>query len=412
MKNGKRYMTLNGKYGTANVYIDQIEDAARDQIIKLLNQEFVSGSTIRIMPDVHAGVGCTIGTTMKIKDKVCPNLVGVDIGCGMRVVKLSLKKDEVDFTKLDKIIYDNIPSGYNIRDRIHPYYFNTRVSELCCLLNIDTSRVARSIGTLGGGNHFIELDEDSNGYLYLVIHTGSRHLGVEVNNYYQRKAYNAAKKQFKQYRQHVIATLRWTGGEKHIQSELDKLKFDIPKELCHLSGLSYYEYLHDMKIVQDYAKWNRSAIADVIINNMNWYGRVEEEFETIHNYIDTADMILRKGAVSAYRGEKLIIPMNMREGAILCSGKANPDWNYSAPHGAGRLMSRKDAKKYTPLELYKQSMKGIYTTSVNENTLDESPFAYKPMSVIMDAIGDTVDVIDVIRPLYNFKDSVKPRRKD
>lgn len=392
---------IKGKYGTAKIFTDLVEESAVDQVKVLMNQKFVEGSKVRMMPDIHAGKGCTIGTTMTIKDKVCPNLVGVDIGCGMLCIKLSVSCD-MNFEKLDRVIREYIPSGSSIRDEVHPYILNARLNELHCYKNIDlVERARRSIGTLGGGNHFIEIDQDKDGYHYLVIHTGSRNLGVEVASYYQDLAYELMRENKKNIIDYVIDDLKSQGRENEISSALANLKIDITKDLCSISGLPFDSYIHDMEIVQEYAKWNRLAIAGEILNRMSWFEI--SSFETIHNYIDTDNMILRKGAVSAIEGELLLIPMNMRDGSILCIGKGNPDWNYSAPHGAGRIMSRKEAKKKFSMAEYHKSMFDIFTTSVNLGTIDECPMAYKPMQSIISNIEDTVDVLKILKPVYNFK---------
>ena len=392
-----------GKYNTAKIFTDVVDGKSIEQVKQLCDQEFVTGSKIRMMPDIHAGAGCTIGTTMTITDKVCPNLVGVDIGCGMHVTKLDVK--EVDFEKLDKVIREYIPSGFDIRDNVHQYTKNIRINELKCRQSMNIDRAYRSIGSLGGGNHFIEIDRDeATGDLYLVIHSGSRHLGVEVANCYQNWAYDLLKAGYETNRQIIIDTLCTEGRQYDISKELVKLgSFNIPKNLCYVSGILFYSYLHDMEIVQDYAKWNRIAMTDIIRGVMGWGS--EEDFHTIHNYIDTENMILRKGAVSAQSGEKLFIPINMRDGGLICVGKGNPDWNFSAPHGAGRLFGRMEAKRRFGLNDFEKSMKGIYTTSVGVDTLDECPMAYKSMDDITNNITDTVDVIKVIKPVYNFKAS-------
>jgi RNA-splicing ligase RtcB len=395
---------LYGKYTDAKIFTDLVEDKALEQITTLLDQDFVEGSKIRIMPDVHAGAGCTIGTTMTIRDKCCPNLVGVDIGCGMHTTLLD--ESEIDLEKLDQIIRKNIPSGFNIREVEHPYIDAVHLNDLICRDHVNIERAWNSLGTLGGGNHFIEVDKDDNGLLYLVVHSGSRHLGLEVANYYQELAEKQVCKRDSNSVQELIANLKAQGRHTEISSELQKLKSsisNIPKELSYLSEYLFEDYIHDMKIVQEYAEWNRTAITDDICKEMGWH--VLDEFETIHNYIDIDDMILRKGAVSAKDGEQLIIPINMRDGSLICRGKGNPDWNYSAPHGAGRLMSRAEAKKKFTVDEFADSMNGIYTTSVCDGTLDECPMAYKPIESIIKNISDTVDILSVIRPIYNFKAS-------
>ncbi len=361
--------TIIGTHNQAIVYTDRIDDTAVKQIETLCCQEFTQNSTIRIMPDVHAGAGCTIGTTMTIYDKVVPNLVGVDIGCGMEVIRLGNKN--IELQRLDKIIYEKIPSGFGIRDKAHPYNEEIDLEALHCKGDVNLNRAQRSIGTLGGGNHFIEANRDERGQLYLVVHSGSRHLGRQVAELYQQEAFKRLN------------------------------KTAIPKALAYASGDLFHQYIHDMKIVQQFAAINRKAILREIVKAMKL--DVVEQFTTIHNYIDTDCMILRKGAVSAQAGEKLLIPINMRDGSLICVGKGNPDWNYSAPHGAGRLMSRIQAKNSLTLSEFKKTMKGIYTTSVRKETLDEAPMAYKPMEEIISHIKDTVDIVHTLRPIYNFK---------
>ena len=399
----KNMIELNGKYNTAKVFTEVIEQDAITQIIAFCSQPMSEGSQIRIMPDVHAGAGCTIGTTMTITDKVIPNLVGVDIGCGMETVRL--KEKHIEVQKLDKLIYEKIPSGFSIREKPHRYCEKIDLAELYCIEHIDPLRAEKSIGTLGGGNHFIEADKGEDGSIYIVIHSGSRHLGVEVARYYQNEAYRRLNKSSDKEINELIARLKAEGKQKQIQSELKKLEntktTDVPKHLAYCEGELFEQYIHDMKIVQQFAMLNRQAMMDEIIKGMHLH--VEEQFTTIHNYIDTETMILRKGAVSAEAGEKLLIPINMRDGSLICTGKGNPDWNCSAPHGAGRLMSRSQAKQSFTVSEYKKQMNGIYTTSVNAQTLDECPMAYKSMEDIVDNIGDTVEINEVIKPIYNFK---------
>ena len=359
---------IKGKYNIARVFTPNIESDTIDQIKTLCDQGFTKDSKIRIMPDVHIGVGCTIGTTMTIKDKVVPNLVGVDIGCGVEVVKL--KNTHIELEKLDKLIYAKIPSGFKIRQKEHRYNEQIDLGKLRCKKKVNLNRAKLSIGTLGGGNHFIEANKDSKGNVYLVVHSGSRNIGNEVARYYQKEASKNA-------------------------------EGDIPKTLAYIEGSLFDDYIHDMKIIQEYATINRKAIIDEIIKGMGF--KVKEAFTTIHNYIDTDDMILRKGAVSSKKDETFLIPINMRDGSLICRGKGNPDWNYSAPHGAGRLMSRKEAKNSLTLTEFKKTMKGIYTTSVNTRTLDECPYAYKPMDEIIKNTEDTLQIVDRIIPIYNFK---------
>lgn len=394
---------LKGKYGEAKIYTDVVEEVAVSQVLLLLNQEFVTGSKIRMMPDIHAGAGCTIGTTMTITDKVVPNLVGVDIGCGMEVIKI--KEKHIELQKLDKLIYDKIPSGFNVRKEPHRYFDQIDLEDLCCYKHVNPDRAEKSLGTLGGGNHFIEANKDDDGAIYIVVHSGSRHLGLEVADYYQEEGYKALNGSSKKDIDNLIADLKAQGREREIQKSITELKNEkrtnIPKQLAYVSGELFTQYIHDMKIVQRYAELNRKAMMDEIIKGMGLH--VTEQFTTIHNYIDTDVMILRKGAVSARKGEKLLIPINMRDGSLICVGKGNADWNQSAPHGAGRLMSRSKAKKLFTVSDFKKQMNGIYTTSVNRNTLDECPMAYKDVDDIINNVGDTVDILRIIKPIYNFK---------
>lgn len=391
---------LKGKYNSAKVFTDVIDENAVSQIIELLNQPIALDSKIRIMPDVHSGVGCTIGTTMKITDKAVPNLVGVDIGCGMETVKI--KEKHIEPQKLDKIIREKIPSGFSIRSKPHKYAEMIDLLGLYCFDNINAEKAEKSIGTLGGGNHFIEADRGSDGSIYIVIHSGSRHLGVEVASYYQNEAYRRLKKNSGKDIEKFIEKLKLEGKQKSIQSELKKLNLsDIPKNLAYTEGELFRQYIHDMKLTQSFALINRQAMMQEIIKGMKLH--VTERFSTIHNYIDTESMILRKGAVSANKGEKLIIPINMRDGSLICIGKGSEDWNFSAPHGAGRLMSRSSAKeKFTVCE-FKKQMSGIYTTSVDQSTLDECPMAYKSIDDIINNISETAEITDIIKPIYNFK---------
>lgn len=390
---------LQGQYNTAKVFTDNVEQQAISQIINLLNQAFVTGSKIRIMPDTHAGAGCTIGTTMTITDKVVPNLVGVDIGCGMETVLL--KDTHVELQQLDKVIHAVVPAGFSIRSTPHAYINEVNIEQLRCAKQVNLERAALSLGTLGGGNHFIELDKDSNARLYLVVHSGSRNLGKQVAEYYQK----AAAKKLKQKRDDaskLVQELKAQGRQQDIEAELKKIApAKVDQNLAYAEGKLFDDYIHDMGIVQQYAEWNRRSIVKEIVRNMKF--KVEDSFTTIHNYIDLDNMVLRKGAVSAKKGERLIIPINMRDGSLLCTGKGNPDWNESAPHGAGRLMSRRVAKQSFTVSEFKKAMAGIYSTTVDKSTLDEAPFAYKPMEEIMENIGDTVTIDAVIKPLYNFK---------
>lgn len=421
------------------IFTDDVEQEAINQINELLDQEAFKDSKIRIMPDVHAGKGCVIGFTGNLGNKVIPNIVGVDIGCGMLCVELG--NIDLDLERLDKIIRKYVPSGFEVHDE-RKYKF-LELQDLKCYRELkDTKRLERSIGTLGGGNHFIEIDIDENNNKYLVIHTGSRNLGKQVAEYYQELAnqlcnYNIG--EYKEKQQELIKKYKEQGRKQEIQSALmelkEKYKTDhkkIPKDLAYLEGQYREDYLHDMKICQEFAKDNRLCIAKQILCNYfqlpyyegyksvrlrekamsacDWYTQdmIEKDFwyfETIHNYISFEDNIVRKGAISAKKGEMVLIPMNMRDGCIIGVGKGNDDWNQSAPHGAGRIMSRMKAKETFNLDEYKESMKDIYTTSVNEDTIDEAPFVYKPMQEIIDNISDTVDIIKIIKPIYNFKAS-------
>lgn len=402
---------LKGKYGTAKVFTDLCEESAQSQIVNMLNQKFIEGSTVRIMPDVHAGNGCTIGTTLTITDKVVPNLVGVDIGCGMEVTEIApvenLSAEEL--SKLDSTIRTRIPSGCSIRGEAYDKYTEERLKELKCAEHIDIVRASQSIGTLGGGNHFIEVDQSeaingTSGRTYLVVHSGSRHLGLEVAKYYQNRAIEYVrelKSGFEEIRTEFLKKFK-KDAEKFDQFAHD-IATGIPDELAYCTDFLFDDYIHDMSIVQEFAKHNRNVISEIILDKMGWVKA--SGFTTIHNYIDIESMILRKGAVSAKLGEKLIIPMNMRDGSLICIGKGNSDWNYSAPHGAGRLMSRSVAKDTIALDDFKETMKDVFTTSVCTGTIDESPMAYKPMESIIKNIGDTVDIVEVIKPIYNFKAS-------
>ena len=392
------------------IFTNNIEESAKEQIDLLLEQEPFKECKIRIMPDVHAGAGCVIGFTGNLGDKVIPNIVGVDIGCGMLCVELG--NIDLDLKKLDEIIHNNIPSGMNVNDEVYEYF---DISKLLChkeLKNKD-GWLEKSLCSLGGGNHFIEVDIDEDNNKYLVIHTGSRNLGKQVAEIYQNKAieYCSYKEEMKQEIQDTIKEYKEQGRQQEIQQKLIEIykkyegKTKLPKDLCYLEGQLRKDYLHDMKICQEFASKNRELIATKIINKLGLYLFIEEHFETIHNYIDFKDNIVRKGAISAKKGEKVLIPMNMRDGCIIGIGKGNDDWNQSAPHGAGRTMSRNMARDVLNMEEFKETMNGIYTTSVNEGTIDESPMAYKPMEEIIDYIKDTVEITKIIKPIYNFKAS-------
>lgn len=389
---------IKGRYNIAKVFTDNIEESAISQITELCNQEAFKDSKIRIMPDCHSGAGCTIGTTMTIQDKIVPNLVGVDIGCGMLCVEL--REKEINLIKLDEIINNYIPSGFNIRETQHKFIKYINLDELKCKPFINLDRAKLSLGTLGGGNHFIEVNKGKSSNLYLVIHSGSRYLGKQVAEHYQNIAIK--KLSNNNERENIINELKSQGREKEIQKALENFKpLKIKKDLAYLQGEDFDNYIHDMKIVQEYAYINRQAIANDIIDSINLHG--DGFFETVHNYIDIKNMILRKGSISAKEHEKVIIPINMRDGSIIAIGKGNEDWNFSAPHGAGRLFSRSSAKELISLDEFRESMKDIYSTSVNESTLDESPMAYKPIDEIINNIQETVKIIDIIKPIYNFK---------
>lgn len=373
----------------------------------MCDYEFTRDSKIRIMPDVHAGKGCTIGTTMTVTDKAVPNIVGVDIGCGMLTVKL--ETDSIDFEKFDEAAHF-IPSGKNVWDGRKVKF---DLQKLLCYRSLnDTRRIEKSIGTLGGGNHFIEIDKAEDGTFYLVIHSGSRNLGKQVAEIYQKLAVDLAigKDEMFQTQEKIIAEYKAAGRRSEIQEAIKELhrqfrarRSDVPHELCWVYGKYLENYLHDIKICQEFARLNRETMAKILLERAGIVGG--ESFHTTHNYIDVEEKIIRKGAISARKGEKVLIPINMRDGSVLAVGKGNADWNFSAPHGAGRIMSRSQAKESLNLDDYKNSMSGIYTTSVNEFTLDEAPQAYKSLEDIIDVIGDTVEILDVMKPVYNFKAS-------
>ncbi len=400
-------LEIKGKINTAICYANIIEDGAIEQIRRMCDYALTEGSKIRIMPDVHAGKGCTIGTTMTITDKACPNIVGVDIGCGMYTVKINEK--DLDFAKIDEACH-YIPSGMNVWEGRKEHFDMTGLK--CYRYLKDSRRLERSLGTLGGGNHFIEIDKASDGTFYLVIHSGSRNLGKQVAEYYQQLAIDIhmGKEDYFKKRDEIIVTYKAEGRRGEIQTALKELKnsFEtqdllIPNDICWLYGTFLDDYLHDVEVCQKFAKRSRELMAETLFERTGL--TAGESFHTIHNYIDTDEMILRKGAIAAHKGEKILIPINMRDGVVLATGKGNPEWNYSAPHGAGRLMSRSQAKENLSMEAYRAAMEGIYTTSVNEKTLDEAPMAYKSLEDIIDVIKDSVDIIDIMKPVYNFKAS-------
>ena len=398
---------IKGKVNTAICYARVVEDEAIEQIRRMCNYIITEGSRIRIMPDVHAGKGCTIGTTMTINDKAVPNIVGVDIGCGMYTVKLG--NIDIDFEKVDEAAH-YIPSGMDVWDGRQERFDLTKLK--CYRYLRDSRRLERSLGTLGGGNHFIEIDETSNGCKYLIVHSGSRNLGKQVAQYYQRLATNLDRgyDTYLEKRDEIIRTYKEQGRKSEIQTALKELHWQVyesetsmPDDLCYVSGKYLEEYLYDVEICQNFAKRNRELMAEIILERIGMTSL--EAFHTIHNYIDVDEMILRKGAIAAHNGEKVLIPINMRDGSVLAVGKGNPEWNYSAPHGAGRLMSRTAAKNNLSLDEYKEMMRGVYSTSINESTLDEAPMAYKRLEDIIDVIKESVDIIEVMKPIYNFKAS-------
>lgn len=392
------------------IFTDNIEQEALNQIYTLVKQPAFSDCKIRIMPDVHAGAGCVIGFTADLGDKVIPNIVGVDIGCGMLTTNFG--KIDIDFVKLDDVIRKYVPSGRNVHEEENSVV-NDIIDKLYCKSNLrNVEWLKRSCGTLGGGNHFIEVDTDSNGNKYLVIHSGSRNIGKQVAKIYQQMAIDdiSGKANIKHDRKTLIEKYKKNGREKEISKAIKELKQlyehnseKIPKDLSYLAGEHREMYLHDMKLCQKFAELNRESMRNTICKYMGW--KIEDTFQTVHNYIENDTNIVRKGAISAKFGEKLLIPINMRDGCILGIGKGNEDWNLSAPHGAGRIMSRSKAKETVSMKEYEVSMNGIYTTSVNYSTIDESPMAYKPMQEIIDNIKDSVGIVDIIKPIYNFKAS-------
>ena len=397
------------------IFTENIDKTALDQINRLLEQPPFSDAKVRIMPDVHAGSGCTIGFTANLGDKVIPNVVGVDIGCGMYVIKLD-KEVELNLKKLDEVIHTCIPSGMNVNESEQiPIDY---LKNLKCFKHLKkVNRLAKSLYSLGAGNHFIEIDIDDEGYKYLVIHTGSRNLGKQVCDYYQNKAIeiHSKKDKYNEEINSIIDRCYKENRKQDINNEIKSFKKefvsrgpDMPSDLCYLQDEYRDDYLFDMRICQNFAKENRRGIAKRILDHMGINdSSIIEIFDTIHNYISFDDNIVRKGAISARNGEKLIIPINMRDGCIIGVGKGNDDWNQSAPHGAGRIMTRTKAFNSLKLDDYKKSMEGIYTTSLSVDTIDEAPMAYKPMQEIIDNIKDTVDILKIVKPIYNFKASDK-----
>lgn len=398
---------IEGSVSTAVCYAAQAEEEAIRQIEQMCSTEFTRGCKICIMPDVHSGKGCTIGTTMTIADKAVPNVVGVDIGCGMYTTELG--KIEIDFKKVDEAAH-YIPSGKETWEgRMERF----DLTPLRCYRYLKRSRrLERSLGTLGGGNHFVEIDAAADGTKYLIIHSGSRNLGKQVAEYYQNLAVelNTGKEEYFQKRDALIRAYKEQNRRAEIQPALKAMEKEwqakeptVAPELCWLYGSYLDDYLHDVEICQQFAKRSREKMAEIILERTGM--KALSSFHTIHNYIDTEERILRKGAIAAHKDELVLIPINMRDGSILAKGKGNPEWNFSAPHGAGRVMSRSMARQTLDLETYRESMRGIYSTSVNEATLDEAPMAYKSLQDIIGMIGQTVDVIEILKPVYNFKAS-------
>lgn len=396
--------TIQGKHNTATVFTDQVDDVTIGQIMDLCNQPFTEGSDIRIMPDTHAGKGCVIGTTMTIQDKLVPNLVGVDLSCGMSVH--IIKAHDIDFDKLDTIIRKYVPHGQNAHDPNNRHMLSSLVQPIekrGFYAPVNIERAYDNVGTLGGGNHFIEINQIDNETIALVIHSGSRNVGAQVARYHQDRAYDELVNNT-QERDELIQRLKREGKHTEIESALKALpKKYIRKEFAYLEGESFLQYVHDVKLADIYAEINRKAMAYTIMSRMDWTGI--DAFDTVHNYIDFDNMILRKGAISAQKGERVIIPINMRDGSIIATGKGNPEWNFSGPHGAGRVLSRSKAKEQVDFQDFKSSMQDVWTTSVSESTLDESPMAYKTIESIVDNVHETLEVNQIIKPLYNFKSS-------
>lgn len=401
-----------GKHTSAKIFTDVVDDVSISQVYDLCNLPYMEGRKVRMMSDIHAGAGCTIGTTFDLNTKVvCPNIVGVDISCGM--ITINLGKVDIDLERFDTCVKETVPAGFDVHDKVSilmkKALEDIGLENLKCYKSLhDVDRIEKSLGTLGGGNHFIELDKSGDGTVYLVIHSGSRNLGKQVADYYQKKAIeHCGKERLRKESEKVITQLKSEGREKEISKALENLKKNfqgVSSGQSYIEDDDFNDYLHDADICKKYSQHNRSLIAMAILTK--YFGSAflsEEVFETIHNYIDTENMIVRKGAVSAQVGEKLLIPINMRDGSLICVGKGNPDWNYSAPHGAGRIMSRNEAKEVVSLDDFKESMQGIYSSTINESTIDESPFAYKKIEDIVDNIGDTVEIVDIIKPIYNFK---------
>lgn len=400
---------ITGKYNNAKIFTDDIDEASLKQVETLCDQEFTQGSKIRLMPDVHAGAGCTIGTTMTLTDKIVPNLVGVDIGCGMETLVIKADAEasvNFDPSRLDKNIRRNIPSGFDVRNIVHKFADQIEWDKVKGKYN--KRRAKLSLGTLGGGNHFIEVDRDDDGKLYIVVHSGSRHAGLEIADFYQEEAWKQLNGKQRADLEAAIEQMKAEGKQTEIEGTLKKMKSQvithIPKDLAYVSGYLFDDYINDMRIMQHFAMMNRKAMIESISIGLHIKrDDIEEQFTTIHNYIDTDAMILRKGAVSAKKGEKLLIPMNMRDGSLVCIGKGNEDWNCSAPHGAGRVMSRKYARKVLNVDDFKAAMSGVWSSTVGKDTIDEAPMVYKKMDSIIENLKDTAEIVKTIKPIYNFK---------
>lgn len=400
---------ITGKYNNAKIFTDNIDEVSLKQVETLCDQEFTQGSKIRLMPDVHAGAGCTIGTTMTLTDKIVPNLVGVDIGCGMETLVIKADAEasvNFDPARLDKNIRRNIPSGFDVRNIVHKFADQIEWDKVKGKYN--KRRAKLSLGTLGGGNHFIEVDRDDEGKLYIVVHSGSRHAGLEIADFYQEEAWKQLNGNQRAELEAAIEQMKAEGKQTEIEGTLKKMKSQVithvPKDLAYVSGYLFDDYINDMRIMQHFAMMNRKAMIESISIGLHIKrDDIEEQFTTIHNYIDTDAMILRKGAVSAKKGEKLLIPMNMRDGSLVCIGKGNEDWNCSAPHGAGRVMSRKCARKVLNVDDFKAEMSGIWSSTVGKDTIDEAPMVYKKMASIIENLEPTAEIVKTIKPIYNFK---------
>ncbi|MBR2984320.1 MAG: RtcB family protein [Clostridia bacterium] len=390
---------IQGRFNTAKVFADTLDEKARGQLSRVCDAEHFSQCKIRVMPDVHAGVGCVIGFTMALKDKVVPNMVGVDIGCGMYLCQLQEK--EIDYAMLDSAIRSKVPSGNTNHKKPIEEAERFNFENLRCFEGINVINAKRCLGTLGGGNHFIEVDRDSDGTLYLVIHTGSRNLGAGVAEFYQKRGYQVLSQKLEEKYNVLLEKAKNEEEREKILREKEEEKASVLPHEAYVEGQLFEDYIQDMKITQEFADLNRKIIANRLIDALGLH--VVESFTTTHNYIDMDEMVLRKGAVSAKKGEKLLIPINMRDGGLLCIGKGNEDWNNSAPHGAGRLMTRSKAKETISLEDYQKAMEGIYSTCISTGTLDESPMAYKNKGEIVKNIAPTAEIFKEIKPVYNFK---------